>query len=150
MAIYVPLFRTGSSEDLIKFVTIFNNNIQGQDLSTGPQKFGMMRNLGIREALQVFENKARERVMKTNTNYELVVKDIISHLFPPKAIQLQKKYLSRGLYKLHDTKIKDFVCKIDKIIEYLKKFPPFGALQCLPEYYILELVGCSLPKEWYK
>ena len=49
--IYVLLFRTGSQESLLKFVTILKNNIRGQDLSKGPHKFGMTRNLVIGEAL---------------------------------------------------------------------------------------------------
>ena len=36
------------------------------------------------------------------------------------------------------------------MVEYLEKFPPFGARQRLPEDDILELVKLSLPKEWQK
>ena len=42
------------------------------------------------------------------------------------------------------------MCWIDKMVEYLKKFPPFGAGQGLPEDDILEQVEFSLPKEWQK
>ena len=65
--------------------------------------------------------------METNTNYELVIKELIFHFFPPKVIQRQKRYLRRGVYKPRDTKIRYLVCSIDEIIEYLKKFPPFGS-----------------------
>ena len=58
LAIYVPLFRTGSPEALLKFFTILNKIIRYQDLFTGSQKFGMTRNLVIGESLQVFEQKA--------------------------------------------------------------------------------------------
>ena len=53
--IYVLLFRTGSPEALLKFVTILHKIIRGQDLSTGPQKFGMTQNLVVGEDLRVFE-----------------------------------------------------------------------------------------------
>ena len=36
------------------------------------------------------------------------------------------------------------------MVEYLEKFPPFRAGQCLPEDEILELVEFSLLKEWQK
>ena len=36
------------------------------------------------------------------------------------------------------------------MVDYLEKFPPFGAGQCLPEDKILKLVEFSVPKEWQK
>ena len=54
VAIYLPMFRTGGPEALLKFFPILNKIIWGQELSTGPQKFGMTRNLVIGESLQVF------------------------------------------------------------------------------------------------
>ena len=68
----------------------------------------MMQNLVMGEALQVFEQKARERVLETNANYELVMKDLISHFSPALALQRQKRYLRRGVYKPCDTKIRYF------------------------------------------
>ena len=84
---YVPLFRTGGTNDLLKFVTIVHKIIRGQDLSTAPQKIGITQNLVVGESLRVFEKKDQERGTETNANYELVTKDLISHLFPPKALQ---------------------------------------------------------------
>ena len=55
--------------------------------------------------------------METNKNYELDTEDLISHSFPPKALQLQKKYLSRGLYKPCETKIQYFICCIDEMVK---------------------------------
>ena len=36
------------------------------------------------------------------------------------------------------------------MVEYLEKFPPFGAGQRLPDGEILDLADFSLPKEWNK
>ena len=63
--IYVPLFHMGSPEALLKFVTLLQNIIRGQDLSTRHQQFGMIQNLVIGEALRVFEQKSQERGMET-------------------------------------------------------------------------------------
>ena len=143
----MPLFWTGSPDSLLKFATILHKIIRGQDLSTGPQTFGMTQNLVVGEALQVFKQKAQERGTETNANYDLVMKDLISHFYPHKARQSQKRYLRRGVLKTRDTKIRDFICHIDEMVEYLEKFPLFGAGQHLPEYDILELSEFSLPKE---
>ena len=78
------------------------------------------------------------------------MKYLIFHFPPPKALQCQKRYLRRGLYKPCNTNIRYFIFSIDKMVEYLEKFPPFGSGQRLPEYEILELVEFSLPKNWQK
>ena len=109
VAIYVPLFQTGSTEDLLKFVTILNKVIKGQDISKGPLKYEMTRNLVIGESLQVFKQKTWDHGTKTNTNYKLVMKYLIIHFFPPKALHPQKRYQRRGIYKPHGTKIRDFI-----------------------------------------
>ena len=49
-------------------------------MSTAPQDFGMTRNLVIGEALRVFYQKDQDKGTETKANYELVMKDLISHL----------------------------------------------------------------------
>ena len=93
-----------------------NTIIKGKDLYTGPQKHGMTRNLVIRESLQVFKNKNWYQGTATNSNYELLMKDLINLLFPPKYLHHHKRYLCRGIYKTCVTKISDFICRIDKIV----------------------------------
>ena len=78
------------------------------------------------------------------------MKELTSHFFPPKALQLQKRYLRRGLYKHQDTKIRYYICCIDKMVYNLEKLPPFGAGKRLPDDTILKLVEFSLPKECQK
>ena len=77
--------------------------------------------------------------MDNNSNYDLVVKDFISQFFPPKALQRQKRYLPRGLYKTRDINIHEFICRIDEIIKNLETFPLFGDNQGFTKYEILEL-----------
>ena len=115
----MPLFQTGIPEALLKFVTLLHKTIQGHYLSTGSQKFGITRKLVVGEALRVFEEKTLVRIIETNADYELVIKYFIARFSPPKALQLQKRYLQRGLYKPCDTKIREFVCHIDNTVEYL-------------------------------
>ena len=105
VVIYVLLFQTGSLEALLKFFMIITNIIRSQDLSTGHHKFGVTRNLVVGEALQVFEQKTCGRVTDKNANYILVMKDLIARFFPPKSLQIQKRYLQRGMYKPRKTKI---------------------------------------------
>ena len=64
VAIYVQLFQTGSPDALLKFLTLLHKIIRDQDLSTGPQRFGMTSNLVDGEAMWVFKEKAQERWAK--------------------------------------------------------------------------------------
>ena len=89
-AINVPLFWTGSTKALLKFITLLKNIIWGQDLSTGTHKFWMTRNLIVGEALWVFDQHTWDRGTETNTNCKIVMKNLITQLLPPKALQLQK------------------------------------------------------------
>ena len=54
VAIYMPLFRTGIPEAILKFVIIINNIIKGKDMSTVPHNYGMTHNLVILGSLRVF------------------------------------------------------------------------------------------------
>ena len=78
--------------------------------------------------------------MENNANYDFVVKDIISCLLPPKALQRQKRYLLRILCKTCNVKICESICRIDEIFEDLEKFPPFGDNKGFPCDKILELM----------
>ena len=82
----------------------------------------------------MFEHNTREAGTETNKNYKLVIQDMISNLFTPKALQHQKICLHRGLYKPRKINICDFIFRINKIIGYLDHFPSFGENQGLPEY----------------
>ena len=110
----------------------------------------MTENLVVGEALRVFGQKAQETGTEINANYELVNNDLVSHFFPPKALQCQNRYLKRGVYKPHNTKILYLICRIYEMVNYIKNFSPFRSGQRLPEYDILELVEFSLPKKWQK
>ena len=74
------------------------------------------------------------------------MKDLIYHFFPTKAIQSQKRYIRRGIYRRRDTNIRYLICRIDEMVEYLKKSPPFEAGQCLPDNEILDIVDFSLKR----
>ena len=61
------------------------------------------------------------------------MKYFIAHLFSPKALLIQKRYLQMVLYKPFDKKIREFICWIDEMVEYLEKFLPFGIGQGLSD-----------------
>ena len=126
---------------------ILHKIIQGQDLYTGLQTFTMTRKLILGEALRVFEQKTRYMGTEANAKNELVIKDMIYRFFLPKALHILKRYLQRGLYKPRAINIRELICRIYKMVDYLDKFPLFGARQRLSYNKILELVEFSLQRE---
>ena len=109
----MTLFWDGIPESFLKFFTSINKIVQGKDLSKVPQKFRMTRNIVVGESLQLFEQKTWDRVNENKLIYKLVMIYLFNCFFPPEALQRQKRYLLRGLYKPRNTKIWDFVCRVD-------------------------------------
>ena len=110
----------------------------------------MTCDLVVGESLQVFDQNNQDRGTENNANYDLVIKYLINQFFSSKALHRQKRYLRRGLYKSHDTKIQDFIRMIDNMVEYLENFLPSGINQGLTEDDILDLVEFFLPRELHK
>ena len=81
------------------------------------------------------------------TNYDLVMQGLTTHFFPPKALQRQKRYLPRGLFKPCDSKILKFICRINETVDYLEHLPPFGTSQGLPTEKFIEFSEFTLPRE---
>ena len=64
----------------------------------------------------------------------------MTHFLPPKALQLQKSYLLRGLFKPRYSNICEFTCRLNNFFEFLKTFSPFR----ISEEEIIELVCFDL------
>ena len=110
----------------------------------------MTRNLIMGEANCFLIQKTWDHRIDTNANYKLVIKNAISHFFLPRALQRQKIYLHRVLYKLQKTKIREFICIINNIFDHLHQLPLFENEQGLPDDDILKLVEFLMPCKWQK
>ena len=62
-----------------------------------PQKFGMISNLVVGEALWFFEQNTRERVTETNANYKLFMKDMVTYLFFAKGASAPEEVPPKGV-----------------------------------------------------
>ena len=52
-------------------------------------------NIMVEYNLKVFKQNTQDCETDTNSNYKVVMKDVIIHLFPPKALYHHKIYLHR-------------------------------------------------------
>ena len=58
--LYVPIFKIGSKEELLKFLVIPKKILKGHNLTMGPKCYVMHKKLLSGESLQVFEYKEQE------------------------------------------------------------------------------------------
>ena len=105
ISIYVLIFKSGSYEALLRFITLLNKIVNYHILTTVPQMYEMTKNLLAGEVGWVFEQQARI-IGKYNTGkYKLAIMGLAIQLFPPKTPQHQKRYLHRGLFNPWYSKI---------------------------------------------
>lgn len=146
----VPFFSNGSPEELLIFLNLLNRVFVGQNVTTGPQKYALIRRLLIGDALTAFNSKAMAAGTETIDHFKIAIQGLISHVFPNRALLLQKQYMRRYLRKPLGMKIRNFMSRLVEINEYLTLFPPFGDNQKLPMDEVLEIAEFASPSKWQK
>ena len=113
--IYMTIFKTRLSKSLIKLLVLPEKIINSQNPTTVTQMYDMKKNHLEGYSLRVFEQKSQAYRNKITMNYKLVIEDLMTHFFSPKALQNQKRYLCQGMFKPRDSKICDFICQMNNI-----------------------------------
>jgi hypothetical protein len=119
-------------------------------VTTGPGKYALVRRLLIGDALTAFNSAAGAAGTETLDHFKTSVQGLVSHVFPNRALVLQKQYMRRYLRKPMEVKFRNFMSRLVEINEYLKLFPPFGDNQNLPMDEILEIAEFASPMKWRK
>ena len=144
----IQFFRTGTPEEWLLFQRDLHRVLNGQNITTGPQKFTMTRRLIQGDTLAVFNTAAQEHGNETNATFVQCLKDITTHIFPKRALAFQKRYMRRHLRKPRDMKTREFAARISELNQYLKEFPPFEDNQELDEDEIIDIVEHAIPHSW--
>ena len=101
------------------------------------------------DALRVYENFIHGLPQDTpETAYEDSIKALAVHVFPIRALRLQKQYMRRFLRKPMAMTTREFVTRVQQINDYLEYFPPFADEQKLPEDELLDILEFSIPNSW--
>jgi hypothetical protein len=146
----VPYFRDGTPEQLLKLFENFNRIFEGQNLTTGPKRYAMARRILQDDALAAFNRKATELGNATIPNFQLCLRALATHVFPPRALQRQKRYMRRYLRKPKDMTIKQYLARYNELNATLTHFPPFAENQRLPDDEIIQHVATAIPDSWKK
>ena len=82
--IYVPIFKTGLVNALIKFLVLLKKIRKFQNLTTGTHRYVITKNLLEGKSLQVFEQKTRAESTNMTEKYKLLIEILTTHFFPKK------------------------------------------------------------------
>ena len=159
--ITMPHFKDGTPEELLTFFKLFNEIVEGQNLTTGPQKYSAMRNLLQGSALSVFNHQAAALGDETNANFEILKKFLVSHVFPRRALRLQKRFMRRHLRKPRSMNIRNTYTRAVELNDYLSLFPNgrlddngiplgFSADQKLGADELADILEFGCPHTWQK
>lgn len=146
----VTFFSDGTPEELLLFLRNVEKVIVGLNITDGPGRYALIRRLLQGDALATFDQAATTRGNETIANYRLARQDLITHVFPHRALLMQKRYMRRFLRKPQDTKIREFMARLVEINAYLDEFPPFEVGQSLPNDEIMEIAEYAVPVTWQR
>ena len=88
--------------------------LDGQSISTGPQRYTFTARLLTDDAKAIFNQAALDISMFTNNNFNKVLLEMTKHVFPAYAFEEQKRYLRRHLIKPRSMKMHSFISRLQE------------------------------------
>jgi hypothetical protein len=146
----IKFFNNGTPEEWLVFVRNVKRVFTGQNITQGPGKYAMVRRLLLGDTLAAFEKAATAIGAENNANFDLVMREVTTHVFPRRALTYQKRYMRRHMRKPKTMTTREFAARVAELNAYLKDFPPFANNQELPEEEVLDLLEFGVPNSWQK
>lgn len=121
----VFIFWTGTSEEFIKAVMSIEKVCKGQSITKAKDKYALARRIFLGEALTAFNNAAKEansvgtaanKGEETLENYDIVIKQVASAVFPLRAYSIQKQAMRRFMRKPREMSIREYVLVFWKLM----------------------------------
>ena len=150
----IPYFGSGTPEEWLRFRSVLDKVIHGQNATTGPSRYALARILLEGEALSAFEQAATTTTGgETVVKFGVVMTAVAKHIFPARALQKQNRFMRRFLRKPKDMTIRQYVGRVQEMNSMLLKFPQPSNTQPateLPQDEILDLLEFGMPSTWQK
>ena len=144
----VPYFSTGTPEQWLLFQRDLRRVLRGQNITDGPGSYSMIRRLLEGDALSVFNLAASNNGNETLANFNNCLRSVTTHVFPARALAIQRRYMRRFLRKPQSMRTRDFVARVNELDSYLELFPPFGQQQRQPEDVLKDIFEFGVPNRW--
>jgi len=145
----IPPFDTGTPEEWLEFLRKLKLVVTGNGLmTTALARYNLTRSMLRGQALQVFDNKARDLQTISNESYTKCVNAVTNDIFPKHALQIQRRYM-RTVSMRDSTTVNDFFARWHQINDYLALFPPHrGQSQKFQDDEIMEIIYERIPYHW--
>jgi hypothetical protein len=147
--IQVPYFKSGSCEQFFDFLDKVKAVFVGQNLTTGAQKVAFMRTVLKGDALSHFSQYFVTAGNENAETFEEGVKSLITHIFPVRALRIQKRYMRRYMRKPRDMKMRTYRNRVVELNNYLARFPSdFNDAQKIDDEEIVDILEFGTPNKW--
>jgi len=121
--ISVPHFKKGTPEELLIFLqTPEDKIVSGQNLDAPAKKCATMKTTLKGDALSCWNNESKN-FAETEENFVILKKLLTKHVFPRRALRLQKRYMRRHMRKPADVSMRDYGTRCIELNNYLELFP---------------------------
>ena len=115
-------FDNESPEELLEFLEQVKAVEKGQGLTTGPDKYTLMRQVLKGVALTAFENAAATAGSETIATYRNCVQAVKVAIFPPKAATRQRRAIAK-MRKPIDWTMRQYVARLHELNNQVPKYP---------------------------
>ena len=146
----IKYFSTGTPEEWLIFRRDVSRVLVGQNITTGPAQYAMIRWLIVGDTLAVFNAAATKRGAESTDNFKLCLRDVTTHVFPQRALNRQKRYMRRYMRKQVGMSTREFAARLAELNAYLADFPPFENDQGLAQDEIIDILEFGVPNAWQR
>jgi hypothetical protein len=128
--------------------------LEGQGLHTGSDMFATTRRMLEGDALATFNSALNHNNHETVHEFTRSMNALKRHIFPKRALQVQKCWMRRYLRKPKDKTIREFVARVHEINAWFTTYPvtdgDVNLPQGLTEDELLDLLENGIPSTWKK
>jgi hypothetical protein len=146
----VGFFKTGTPEEFLLFLQNLRKVFVGQNVTTGPNRYAIVRRLLQGDALAAFNRAALAHGTETMEHFKSSIEDLKCHVFPRKALANQKRYMRQFLRKPREMNVREFITRLVEMNEWLEEFPPANGNNKLPMDELMDIAEYAVPAAWHR
>ena len=142
-------FDHGTPEEWIRHRRTMKRILKGQNITSGPDKFRMIRRLLEGKALADFEASVTTNAYtETATNLDLALNDVAIPIFPKQALQKQRRTMRRQMKKPVGLPVAHYWARLIELNGYLSDFPVGSEQSKISEDDLKEVLEFRIPEVW--
>ena len=147
----MPYYENGTPEEWLEFLRGIKRIIAGLNITSGPSSYAMARQVLQGDALAAFDKAATNYATETVANFKEVLKQVTLHVFPQRALQLQKRYMRRNMRKPKSMTVRAYGNRVVQMRNQLDLYPGGNESgDTLPEDELLDILEHGIPVTWQK